>query len=209
MPSNYGLRALTRNGFQIQKSADQRLCAPTRGLSQLITSFFGFWHQGIHHTPLQLNHILKFRRCRRFLISVLSLSPPLLADSNCLITIIFFGTSSYIVYSQYDKCCKCNFCCIASAVYSPARGITDAWFSKFTILFPRCQGFRLVRDFPLFTESYRKKLIVVYIRFSKNKKFVRNLMNKYAAAVLRLCKKLELVGIEPATSCLQSRRSPS
>ena len=37
-------------GFPIQKSSDQRIFAPPRRLSQLITSFFGSQCQGIHHT---------------------------------------------------------------------------------------------------------------------------------------------------------------
>ena len=39
-------------GFPIQKSADQRLFAPPRSLSQLITSFIGSQCQGIHPTLL-------------------------------------------------------------------------------------------------------------------------------------------------------------
>ena len=35
----------------IRKSPDHWLCAPTRSLSQLITSFIGSWCQGIHHAP--------------------------------------------------------------------------------------------------------------------------------------------------------------
>jgi hypothetical protein len=37
--------------FLIRKSSDLWLCAPTRSLSQLITSFIGSWCQGIHHAP--------------------------------------------------------------------------------------------------------------------------------------------------------------
>ena len=33
--------------FNIRKSPDQRIFAPPRGLSQLVTSFFGDWCQGI------------------------------------------------------------------------------------------------------------------------------------------------------------------
>ena len=39
-------------GCPIRKSADQRLFAPTRSLSQLITSFIASESLGIHHTPL-------------------------------------------------------------------------------------------------------------------------------------------------------------
>ena len=39
-------------GCPIRKSAHQRSFAPTRGLSQLITSFIASVSQGIHHAPL-------------------------------------------------------------------------------------------------------------------------------------------------------------
>src|SRR5438270_4623322 len=38
--------------FPIRKSPGQRLLAALRGLSQLSTSFFAFFCQGIHHAPL-------------------------------------------------------------------------------------------------------------------------------------------------------------
>lgn len=37
-------------GSPIRKSADQFVCANSRSLSQLITSFFASQSQGIHHT---------------------------------------------------------------------------------------------------------------------------------------------------------------
>ena len=39
-------------GFPIRKSSDKRLFAPTRSLSQLITSFIASESQGIHRVPL-------------------------------------------------------------------------------------------------------------------------------------------------------------
>ena len=39
------------SGCPIRKSMDQRLFAPTHGLSQLITSFIACKSQGIHRTP--------------------------------------------------------------------------------------------------------------------------------------------------------------
>ena len=39
---------LTHAGFPIQKSVDQCIFAAPHGLSQLVTSFFGDWCQGIH-----------------------------------------------------------------------------------------------------------------------------------------------------------------
>ena len=45
-------RRLNLVGLPIRTSTGQRLCAPHRGLSQLITSFIGFLCQGIHRLPL-------------------------------------------------------------------------------------------------------------------------------------------------------------
>ncbi len=42
----------TRVGFPIRISPGQSLLAAHRGFSQLATSFFACWRQGIHRTPL-------------------------------------------------------------------------------------------------------------------------------------------------------------
>jgi hypothetical protein len=42
-------RVLPRPGYPIRKSTGQSVFAALRGLSQLITSFFASWRQGIHH----------------------------------------------------------------------------------------------------------------------------------------------------------------
>ena len=44
----YGSQILHLRGFPIRKSADRSLFAAPRSLSQLVTSFFGSWCQGIH-----------------------------------------------------------------------------------------------------------------------------------------------------------------
>ena len=49
MCSCYDTRSLLLVGFPIRTSAGQGLFAAHRSLSQLITSFFGSWCQGIHH----------------------------------------------------------------------------------------------------------------------------------------------------------------
>ena len=46
-----GWQRFTLPGCPIRKSADQRSFAPTRGLSQLITSFIASVSQGIRHAP--------------------------------------------------------------------------------------------------------------------------------------------------------------
>ena len=43
---------ITPTGYPIRKSPGQSVFAAHRSLSQLITSFFACWHQGIHHAPL-------------------------------------------------------------------------------------------------------------------------------------------------------------
>ena len=45
------IHGVSHVSFLIRKSSDLWLCAPTRSLSQLITSFIGSWCQGIHHAP--------------------------------------------------------------------------------------------------------------------------------------------------------------
>ena len=42
-------QVLTRSGYPIRKCTGQSVFAAIRALSQLITSFFAYWHQGIHH----------------------------------------------------------------------------------------------------------------------------------------------------------------
>ena len=44
--------ASRRLGYPIRKSADQRICAPPRGFSQLVTAFFAVRLRGIHHKPV-------------------------------------------------------------------------------------------------------------------------------------------------------------
>ena len=44
----HGSQVLHLRGFPIRKSADRSLFAAPRSLSQLVTSFFGSWCQGIH-----------------------------------------------------------------------------------------------------------------------------------------------------------------
>ena len=50
-------------GFPIQTSADQWICAPSRGFSQLITSFFGSQCQGIRPAPFLLDLCRSFCLC--------------------------------------------------------------------------------------------------------------------------------------------------
>ena len=47
-------------GYPIRQSADQWICAPPRGLSQLITAFIVWQLQGIRHGPIFRLTILSF-----------------------------------------------------------------------------------------------------------------------------------------------------
>ena len=51
MCSAVGHTLLRVRGFPIRTSTDRRLFASPRGFSQLATSFFGSWYQGIPHAP--------------------------------------------------------------------------------------------------------------------------------------------------------------
>ena len=48
---HFTMHEVTHAGFPIRKSPDLWLCAPTRSLSQLITSFIASVSLGIRHTP--------------------------------------------------------------------------------------------------------------------------------------------------------------
>ena len=50
-PDTAGRRAFSAPGCPIRKSADRRPFAPTRGLSQLATSFVAYRSLGIHRAP--------------------------------------------------------------------------------------------------------------------------------------------------------------
>ena len=53
---------LIGRGYPIRKSPDQSVFAAPRSLSQLITSFFACWHQGIHHVLLVACSILRLKK---------------------------------------------------------------------------------------------------------------------------------------------------
>ena len=62
-PTLVGYRSFRPVGCPIRKSADQRSFAPTRSLSQLITSFIASESQGIRHVPfLTCLTVFDFRR---------------------------------------------------------------------------------------------------------------------------------------------------
>ena len=51
----HGCMRFAHAGFPIRTSPDQRLCAPTRSFSQLVTSFIGSQCQGIRPAPFMFD----------------------------------------------------------------------------------------------------------------------------------------------------------
>ena len=97
--------------FLIRKSSDLWLCAPTRSLSQLITSFIGSWCQGIHHAPfvawpslfrlfISINHLtlLNFALILGLIKSIINLTK--LFTKNFSWLVVFIQT---IYYMQFSK----------------------------------------------------------------------------------------------------------
>ena len=93
-------------GFPIQKSADHRIFAPTRGLSQLVTSFIGSQCQGIHPTLFLFNRFMSasVRTCGRscsllsneFMFAHLSACACFFVDTS-LITCIHLGCLDILI----------------------------------------------------------------------------------------------------------------
>ena len=61
MYSEWSHPLLNGRGYPIRKSPDHSVFAAPRSLSQLITSFFACWHQGIHHVLLVACSILRLK----------------------------------------------------------------------------------------------------------------------------------------------------
>ena len=88
-------------GCPIRKSADRRLCAPLRSLSQLVTSFFASKSQGIHHAPFVTYSFLLFARKTLFLLCVF-----LSKMSKNFPSLSFYRRSALIRLTPLRKCCK-------------------------------------------------------------------------------------------------------
>ena len=75
-------------GCPIRKSADQRPFAPTRGLSQLITSFIACESLGIRHTPFSTfaRTELAIKQARLIILSAFSFIPHL--NIHCTLYIV-------------------------------------------------------------------------------------------------------------------------
>ena len=90
-------------GFPIQRSADHRIFAPTRGLSQLVTSFIGSQCQGIHPTLFLFNLVVA--GCAPVRSGQARTSPPLRRSSSPQKCSHFCGKGRFRNFVRYP----CDF----------------------------------------------------------------------------------------------------
>jgi hypothetical protein len=86
----FGMTGLYPPGCPIRTSTDYRLCAPTRSLSQLTTSFFASQSQGIHHTPLIISSKLYLSCVMFFYYLILCIVHLFLMNSSSMSMIFAF-----------------------------------------------------------------------------------------------------------------------
>ena len=182
-------------GFPIRKSADQSSFAAPRGLSQRSTSFIASQRQGIHQTPLR-HLIAQTRRLQR---QTLPTNRPSRED-----------THSEEARSQ-DTPNHPNSLGIHRSI-RPAVNTTltssDAAsaHSLFTCQRSNAQGPKSQRKLTFPDRSivhrlpHRPGALAVQAHRCRTS---RRTMLRIVRAVV------EVIGIEPTTSCLQSRRSPN
>ena len=112
---HFTMHEVSHAGFPIRKSPDLWLCAPTRSLSQLITSFIGSWCQGIHHAPfvawpslfrlfISINHLtlLNFALILGLIKSIINLTK--LFTKNFSWLVVFIQTIYYVQFSKNMLC---------------------------------------------------------------------------------------------------------
>ena len=171
-------------GFPIRKSADQSSFAAPRGLSQRSTSFIASQRQGIHQTPLRhlIALIINARpRCR-------------MSDARCQKFSDIRSPTSDLWFSIDRK---------TSLLRDRPEGRVRS-SSALDVDRPRLAPRRLFRIDPLFTMSdnarARRRRAEARGRAAHANMFL------FGRASILL---VEPDGIEPTTSCLQSRRSPN
>ena len=98
--SHAGAYTLLYAGFPIRTSAVRRLCAPSRGFSQLVTSFFASESLGIPHTPFSAFLFLFALARSRFLSLVLLLT----ADAS---TYLEVASARFLLFAYaYASVCQ-------------------------------------------------------------------------------------------------------
>ena len=108
-----GFMILHHEGFPIRKSAGRSLFAAHRSLSQLVTSFFGSWCQGIPlvlffaWTPL---YIFRYTLCSRLLelLCITFYSYFFSLAKLCFLFTQFYGKTFFLVF-LFLYTCSCTF----------------------------------------------------------------------------------------------------
>ena len=95
-----GWHSFRMSGCPIRKSSDQRLFAPTRSLSQLITSFIASESQGIRHAPLLT-----------FFQTDCSENYPLLKWENIRESTVWYILLALYFYFTFCTSCQRSFLC--------------------------------------------------------------------------------------------------
>lgn len=201
-------------GFPIRKSTDQRVFAPPRSLSQRITSFIACACQGIHQLPLR-HLIVLIANIHRAIRRIVASAKPLrgqhprnpegivatrsrrdrrVSQILCRIRLDVIGTKRPASRDRFEGAVRQTH--HRQGIERPLRQITTLAAHE-------------VRTNLLFTMSNRtggehdaRRELVLRMTFSHHLHSTPLLRPKDKKVV-------EPDGIEPTTSCLQSRRSPS
>ena len=104
-------------GCPIRKSLDQRLFAPTQGLSQLITSFIASVSQGIRHAPFLTFFafsVIPYRECSSYFQLLCDSKEFEVFSSIIRMLILPFKERIVLLYSlacvNMSKILGCTFC---------------------------------------------------------------------------------------------------
>ena len=145
---------LHHSGFPIRRSPDQCLFTAPRGLSQLVTSFFGSWCQGIHLMlffawtsliDLSIDHALSFI-ANNFLRLCYSPYFALLAKFVVINYTITERPSDFFVIPFIPRNKKWSFLIICSFLIFSLYSVFNELRRAFTLLlisfWPRASNFR-------------------------------------------------------------------
>ena len=190
-----GSMILHHRGFPIRKSTDRCLFTAPRGLSQLVTSFFGSWCQGIHLmlfvTWTYCSPILRWVSQYLFTDLVACFFTTLWWQ-NCSFLPFFFGKTNFYLFlllSQYLFVCFIRFSMII-CIHSISSIEWSVWMDSNHR--PRAYQARALTCWAMSPFSLPMYLVHLF------------------AILLKLLQLLvEMMGFEPMTPCLQGRCSPS
>ena len=186
---------VSKVGFPIRKSADQSFFAAPRGLSQRSTSFIASQRQGIHRMPL--GHLIAL---------IINAHP---ARQRSRSSVHANGSIGRTLNRKTSLLRTVPTACGQAAGESIDDDVAPATFVRRTTRC-RCSGLRIDRDvasrstlgaiLPLHDVRYRAGRIE---RMARSRSRITFSCGRAKARLV------EPDGIEPTTSCLQSRRSPN